>query len=156
LLILQRLKRRGAIPASLPVDLDSPMAEQATQLSLRFGALLRVTKRERGALRDGLRTVTTVAPSTRLSARLAGRVFPAVVISASGMATGGRVLHHLKAMLSDARHAVVLAGFQVAGTRKASLLAGESEIKIQGQWVPVQAGWRRSPASRAMPTPPSW
>jgi metallo-beta-lactamase family protein len=139
LLVLQRLKRSGAIPAQLPIFLDSPMAEQATQLYLRHGALLRVPKREREGLREGLRTIATVAQSTRLSARLAGRGYPAVVISASGMATGGRVLHHLKALLPDARHTVVLAGFQVAGTRGARLQAGEREIKIHGEWVPVRA-----------------
>jgi metallo-beta-lactamase family protein len=139
LLVLQRLKRSGEIPGSLPFYLDSPMAEQATRLYLKHGAQLRVPKRERETLCDGLRSVGTVAQSTRLSARLAGRGFPAVVISASGMATGGRVLHHLKAMAPDPRHAIVLPGFQAGGTRGARLVAGEREVKIHGEWVPVRA-----------------
>ena len=139
LLLLQRLKLRGAIPGSLPIYLDSPMAEQATALYLRHGAQLRVPRRERETLCDGLRLVPTMAQSARLSARLAGRGFPALVISASGMATGGRVLHHLKAVLPDPRHAVVLAGFQVGGTRGARLLAGERTLRIHGEDVAVRA-----------------
>lgn len=139
LLLLQRLKRQGVIPGSLPIYLDSPMAEQATALYLRHGAQLRVPKREREALCDGLRLVPTMAQSARLSARLAGRGFPALVISASGMATGGRVLHHLKAVLPDPRHAVVLAGFQVGGTRGARLLAGDRTLRIHGADIPVRA-----------------
>lgn len=139
LLLVQRLKQRGAIPSSLAVYLDSPMAQQATQLYLRHGALLRVPRAERAGLCDGLRQVATVAQSARLSAKLAGRGFPALVISASGMATGGRVLHHLKAMAPDPRHAIVLPGFQAGGTRGARLVAGEREVKIHGEWVPVRA-----------------
>lgn len=139
LLLLQRLKRRGRIPASMPIYLDSPMAVQATELYLRHGAQLRVPKRERETLCDGLRLVPTMAQSARLSARLAGRGFPVLVISASGMATGGRVLHHLKAALPDPRHTVVLAGFQVGGTRGARLLAGEPTLRIHGEDIPVRA-----------------
>jgi metallo-beta-lactamase family protein len=62
-----------------------------------------------------------------------------VIISASGMATGGRVLHHLKAMLPDERHHVVFAGFQVGGSRGARLVGGASEVKIHGENVSVRA-----------------
>jgi metallo-beta-lactamase family protein len=62
-----------------------------------------------------------------------------VIISASGMATGGRVLHHLKAMAPEPRHHIVFPGFQVAGTRGASLIAGATEVKIHGEYVPVRA-----------------
>ena len=135
LLVLQRLKAAGAIPAQLPIFLDSPMAIEATALYRRFGALLRISKREVQTLCDGVRLVTTVQQSQRLAAAR----YPAIVISASGMATGGRVLHHLKAMAPDARHSVVLAGFQVGGTRGARLMAGERELKIHGEMVPVRA-----------------
>jgi len=135
LLVLQRLKAAGAIPAQLPIFLDSPMAVEATALYLRFGSLLRMPKREVQSLCDGVRMVTTVQQSMRLSAAR----YPAVVISASGMATGGRVLHHLKAMAPDAKHSIVLAGFQVGGTRGAKLMAGERELKIHGEMVPVRA-----------------
>lgn len=64
---------------------------------------------------------------------------PAVIISASGMATGGRVVHHLKAFLPDHRNTILLAGYQAAGTRGAALLGGAREVKIHGEYVPVRA-----------------
>jgi metallo-beta-lactamase family protein len=62
-----------------------------------------------------------------------------IIISASGMATGGRVLHHLKAFAPDPRNMIILAGFQAAGTRGASLAEGAPSIKIHGAYVPVRA-----------------
>ena len=64
---------------------------------------------------------------------------PAIVISSSGMATGGRVLHHLKAALPDPRNAVLLVGFQAAGTRGRQLVDGAPAVKIHGQLIPVHA-----------------
>ena len=62
-----------------------------------------------------------------------------IIISASGMATGGRILHHLKYFLPNARHTVILSGFQAAETRGARLAKGEKQIKIFGNFVPVEA-----------------
>jgi metallo-beta-lactamase family protein len=135
LLVLQRLKAAGAIPRGLPVFLDSPMATQATALYRRHRELLRVDAAEIEHLLDGVRVVTTPLESSRLS-RLR---YPAVIISASGMATGGRVLHHLKALAPDPRHHIVFPGFQVAGSRGAHLVAGATEVKIHGEYVPVRA-----------------
>ncbi len=135
LLVLQRLRRSGRIPAQMPIFLDSPMAIAATELYRRHGRLLRVGAAEQRGLCDGVRLVEKAAQSMRLSATR----YPAVIISASGMATGGRVLHHLKHLLPDQRHAVVFAGFQVGGTRGARLVAGEPEVKIHGEMVPVRA-----------------
>jgi metallo-beta-lactamase family protein len=135
LLVLQRLKAAGKLPRGLPIFLDSPMATQATTLYRRHRDLLRVDGAEIEALLDGVRVVTTPLESSRLS-RLR---YPAVIISASGMATGGRVLHHLKALAPDARHHNVFAGFQVAGSRGAHLVAGATEVKIHGEYVPVRA-----------------
>jgi metallo-beta-lactamase family protein len=64
---------------------------------------------------------------------------PMIIISASGMATGGRVLHHLKHYIGDPRNTVLLAGFQAAGTRGARLVHGETEVKIHGHLYPVRA-----------------
>jgi len=64
---------------------------------------------------------------------------PCVVISASGMATGGRVLHHLKALAPDPRNTILFSGFQAPGTRGAQLLAGARDVKIHGEWVAVRA-----------------
>jgi metallo-beta-lactamase family protein len=135
LLVLQRLRRAGDIPPSLPIFVDSPMATAATEVTLRHAKLLRVAPRELSRLKDGVRFVETGAQSQRLS-RLR---YPSVIISASGMATGGRVLHHLAAMAPHARHHLVFPGFQVAGTRGARILAGASEVKIFGEMIPVRA-----------------
>ena len=135
LLVLQRLKSSGEIPAKLPIFLDSPMAIQATELYRRHRRLLRVPQAETQRMTDGVRMVTTAAQSQAL----ARSRYPSVIISASGMATGGRVLHHLKALLPDPRHHVVFAGFQVAGSRGAKLLGGDTLCKIHGEYVPVRA-----------------
>ena len=135
LLVLQRLRAGGLVPRSLPIFLDSPMATEATTLYRQHGKLLRVKPRELATLMDGVRIVADAAASMRLSAAR----FPRVVISASGMATGGRVLHHLKMLAPDERNAIVFAGFQVGGSRGARLVAGERETKIHGEFVPVRA-----------------
>jgi metallo-beta-lactamase family protein len=75
----------------------------------------------------------------RQSAELTGSRIPAIVISSSGMATGGRVLSHMKAALPNPRNTVLFAGFQAAGTRGRKLLDGEREIKIHGELVQVNA-----------------
>jgi metallo-beta-lactamase family protein len=135
LLVLQRLRAAGRVPQRLPIFVDSPMATEATALYRRHAALLRPPRREIDSLTGGVRLVGTAAESMRL----ARSPYPSVIISASGMATGGRVLQHLKALAPDPRHHVVFAGFQVAGSRGAALIAGAREVKIHGQYVPVRA-----------------
>ncbi|MBL8304803.1 MAG: MBL fold metallo-hydrolase, partial [Ideonella sp.] len=93
LLVLQRLKAAGEIPADLPVCLDSPMATTATTLYQRHRKLLRVPAREVVGLTDGVTLVADAVASQKLTRSR----WPKVIIAASGMATGGRVLHHLKA-----------------------------------------------------------
>ena len=135
LLAIQRLKAAGDLPASLPVALDSPMAIEATALYQKHRRGLRIGAAEAAGLDQGV----TLVASAAASMRLASRKMPMVILAASGMATGGRVLHHLKRMAPDPRHAIVFPGFQVGGTRGARLLAGESEVKIHGEWWPVRA-----------------
>lgn len=84
---------------------------------------------------DAVRIVNSAEESKAL-ARL--RV-PAVIIAASGMATGGRVLHHLKNIAPDPRNHILFVGYQAGGTRGAHLVAGETEVKIHGEWVEVRA-----------------
>jgi metallo-beta-lactamase family protein len=135
MLVLQRLKAAGEIPQDTPVFLDSPMATAATTLYQKHRKLLRLSPREANTLCDGVTVVTTPQQSEKVSRTR----WPSVIISASGMATGGRVLHHLKAMAPNPRHAIVFPGFQVAGTRGAKLVEGASEVKIFGEYVAVKA-----------------
>lgn len=132
---LQTLREAGEIPRDMPVYLDSPMAIQATALYQRHRRLLRLSAREASALTDGVTMVTTPQQSEKLTRER----YPCVIISASGMATGGRVLHHLKAMAPNPKNHIAFAGFQVAGTRGAKLVAGERDVKIHGEYVAVKA-----------------
>jgi metallo-beta-lactamase family protein len=84
---------------------------------------------------DRFRTIKSPQESKELTASTA----PAIVISSSGMAEGGRVLHHLKDALPDARNTVLLAGYQAVGTRGWRLTQGEAQVKIHGEWIPVRA-----------------
>lgn len=131
---LHRLSRDGKIP-DLPVFLDSPMASRATEVFLRHADALRVGG---AAFREALATVEVVE-SVRESKRIDHLPYPRIIVSASGMATAGRVLHHLKALAPDPRNTILLAGFQAAGTRGADLAAGAGEVKIHGAYVPVRA-----------------
>lgn len=135
LLVLQRLKAAGEIPADLPVYLDSPMATTATALYQRHRKLLRVPAREVAGLTDGITLVADAVASQKLTRSR----WPKVIIAASGMATGGRVLHHLKAMAPNPRHHIVFPGFQVGGTRGAALVGGAASVKIHGEYVAVKA-----------------
>ena len=136
LLCLQRLKAAGDIPEDLPVFLDSPMATAATTLYQTHRKQLRLSAREAETLCEGVTIVTTPQQSEKLSRTR----YPHVIISASGMATGGRVLHHLKAMAPNPRNHIVFPGFQVAGTRGAKLVGGATDVKIFGEYVAVKAG----------------
>jgi metallo-beta-lactamase family protein len=135
MLVMQRLKAAGEVPEDLPVFLDSPMATAATVLYQKHRRLLRLSPREANTLCDGVTIVTTPQQSEKVSRAR----YPSVIISASGMATGGRVLHHLKAMAPNPKHSIVFPGFQVAGTRGAKLVAGDTEVKIFGEYVAVKA-----------------
>lgn len=131
---IHRLKAQGQIP-DLPVFLDSPMAIDATEMFRRHAGEHRIGPGEAEAMCRAVRYVTTPEESKALSAL---RV-PMVLISASGMATGGRVLHHLKAFAPDHRNSILFTGYQAGGTRGASLLAGAATVKIHGDYVPVRA-----------------
>ncbi len=129
-----RLKAAGRLRLT-PIYLDSPMAIDATDL------LCRHPKDHRLSAED-CRAACGVATYTRdveESKRLSSNSMPKVIISASGMATGGRVLHHLKAYGPDPRNTVLLAGYQAAGTRGEALQSGARELKIHGKLVPIRA-----------------
>lgn len=131
---LARLKQAGRIP-DLPIYLNSPMAAEATRLYARHHAEHRLSPQDCEAAFGAVRIVATVEESERLNHLR----WPSVIVSASGMATGGRVLHHLKAYAPDARNAIVFTGFQAQGTRGAALVHGAPAVKIHGEYVPVRA-----------------
>jgi metallo-beta-lactamase family protein len=135
---MQQLRAAGEISKDMPIYLDSPMAIEATALYQRHHKLMRITASEAAALTDGITLVSKPQQSERLTSNL-HRGYPRIIISASGMATGGRVLHHLKAMAPDPKHHIVFPGFQVAGTRGSTLVNGGREVKIHGQYIAVKA-----------------
>jgi metallo-beta-lactamase family protein len=141
---IARLKQRQAIP-NLPIFLNSPMATDVTRIYLAHGGEHRLSPGECAAMG----AVATIVNSAEDSKALNMRTGPMLIISASGMATGGRVLHHLEAFASDRRNLILLAGFQAGGTRGASLLAGGKAIKIHGHMVEVRAEVRQLSSASA-------
>jgi metallo-beta-lactamase family protein len=131
---LQRLEDEKRIPI-LPVYVDSPMA----------GAALQFYARRANELDDwspkGLFATTrlTIVTSPQQSMDLVASHKPAIVISSSGMATGGRVLHHLAATLPDPRHTILFVGYQAAGTRGRALCDGAKTVRIHGRDITVAA-----------------
>jgi metallo-beta-lactamase family protein len=134
LYFLAKLKRAGSIP-NIPMYLNSPMATHVTDAFIKFRPLHKLTGLECEELRGAVKYIESVEESKALNESKG----PMVIISASGMATGGRILHHLKAFAPDRNNSIVLTGFQAAGTRGEALLSGVKEVKIHGQMVPVQA-----------------
>lgn len=128
------LKARGAIH-QIPVFLDSPMAGDVTRIYHRHRSEHRLSPEECDAMCHAATFVNSPDESKVLSARKG----PMVIISASGMATGGRVVHHLKAFAPDRRNTILFAGYQAGGTRGAKILAGDPSIRIHGEDVPVRA-----------------
>ncbi len=128
------LKQSGRIP-DLPVFLDSPMAIDTTAIYQRHHGEHRLSAEDCRHMGQVARFCRTVEQSRALNELN----YPAIIISASGMATGGRVLHHLRNHLGDHRCSIVFAGYQAGGTRGARLVAGERSIRIFGQDVNVNA-----------------
>ena len=129
------LKADGRIPHSLPVYLDSPMAIHSTELFPRHLGEHRLNAAECRAMAHA--AVMTRTPDE--SKAIAQQHGPKVILSASGMATGGRVLHHLVQYLGHHRNMVILTGYQAPGTRGATLASGGGTLRIHGQDIPVKA-----------------
>lgn len=147
LMALRSLTESGKIPP-IPVFLDSPMARTA------LGFYVRAVAEGDHEIRDAIVGKPEVFDPGDLSitesvddSKAINRVRPPfIVISASGMATGGRVLHHLKRVLPDPKSAVVLVGYQASGTRGRRLLDGEDRVKMHGEFWPVRAEVAAVPA----------
>ncbi|MBS0290830.1 MAG: MBL fold metallo-hydrolase [Proteobacteria bacterium] len=128
------LKRKNAIP-DIPVFLDSPMATHATKIFCRYPDELRLDQNQCYDVCKVATYIHTVEESKNLDSQR----LPIIIISASGMATGGRVLHHLKAFAPDSRNTILFSGYQAGGTRGARIVNGEREVKIHGQLIPIRA-----------------
>ena len=137
---LGNLERAARIPA-LQVLVDSPMACDATPIYMAHANEhdfeMQTIEANGGTALTTSRTrfVRSAAESKTLNA-IEG---PAIIISASGMATGGRILHHLAHRLPDPKNSILFVGYQAEGTRGRRLMNGETEVKIHGQMVPVRA-----------------
>ena len=129
------LKASNAIAKDTPVYLNSPMAVDATAIFNHFKDEHRLTHEQSQALCHTAHIVNSVDESKRLNTSKG----PMIILSASGMASGGRVVHHLKAFAPDPKNTVLFVGFQAAGTRGAAMLDGAESIKIHGEYVPVRA-----------------
>jgi len=129
------LKMRGDLPTSLPVFLDSPMAVHTTYLFDQHRQDHKLSREDTRALTHS----ATMVNSTDESRALANRHGPMVILSASGMATGGRVLHHLELYAGNHRNMILLTGYQAAGTRGATLASGAKSVRIHGRDVEVKA-----------------
>lgn len=140
--ILRVLMAQGRIP-ELSIYLDSPMAVNATNIYADFATEHDLSEAQLAGPQSAfngrnVHLVRTSAESKRLN-QLPG---PAVIISSSGMMTGGRILHHLRQRLPDERNTVVLGGFMAAGTRGRSLQDGVPTLRMHGQNIPVRAAIR--------------
>lgn len=140
LFTLRELEQRGEIPP-IPVFVDSPMAVDATPIYLAHREdhdddMIRRIAAGEEPLRPARLTFCRSPEQSKAINAVTG---PCVILSASGMATGGRVLHHLKRRLPDPRNTVLLVGFQAVGTRGWSLQSGAATLRMHGEDVPVKA-----------------
>jgi metallo-beta-lactamase family protein len=146
---IRRLEQERKIPV-LPVYVDSPMATEALRhYTARVSELdpdMKSTRKDVSTFATGrFQTIASPQQSKELTASRR----TAIVISASGMATGGRVLHHMAAALPDARSTVLFVGYQAAGTRGRLLVDGAREVKIHGQLIGVNARIARNDSMSA-------
>jgi metallo-beta-lactamase family protein len=134
LYLVSQLKKENKIP-DIPVYLDSPMAVDATDLYCDFASEHRVSAPECKLMFKEARVINTPDESKALDHDFT----PKIIITASGMASGGRVVHHLKTFVTDPRNTVLFEGYQAAGTRGEAMVRGAEHIKIHGEEYPVRA-----------------
>jgi metallo-beta-lactamase family protein len=136
---IKKLEDEQRIPI-LPVYLDSPMANDALEFYGNRARELDAAFMENGGRLAGFMTRRfTSVTSTQQSKDVTRSTKSAIVISASGMATGGRVLHYLRATLPDPRNTILFVGYQAAGTRGRQLVDGVKQVKIHGRFIDVHA-----------------
>jgi metallo-beta-lactamase family protein len=134
MLHLSRLMDQGRLP-EVPIFVNSPMAANASSLYAKYQEDQRVSPADFEGMYSRAKLVRSVDQSIALNEGSG----PMIIISAAGMLTGGRVLHHLVAFGQDANNAIVLSGFQAGGTRGADLAAGEKTIRVFGVDIDIKA-----------------
>jgi metallo-beta-lactamase family protein len=132
--LLADLTVAGRIPA-VPTFLNSPMGIAATQAFLDHPEAHRLSRSACEALADRATFVRDVEESKALNRRGG----PMILIAGSGMATGGRILHHLEAFGPDPNNGILLVGYQAAGTRGEAIASGAPDVKIHGEQIPIRA-----------------
>lgn len=132
---IYKLKQEKRLSNHIPIYLDSPMAQNVTTLWNHYPEEHRLTKEECSKVCSIAEYVQTPQDSKRLNSS----PFPSIIISASGMAEGGRILHHLAHYAPKEENTILFTGFQAGGTRGDRMLKGEKEIKIHGHMVPIRA-----------------
>lgn len=137
---LRTLQERGELP-DVPVFVDSPMATDAVRLYCKYSGEhnLRTDELQNPSLCSIQTRNTTMVKDVEASKLLNRRQGPMIIISSSGMATGGRVVHHIKQRLGDSRNLILLVGYQAIGTRGRTLLDGAPYLKMHGEIHPVRA-----------------
>lgn len=131
---LHKLKQQKKIP-NIPVFLDSPMAINATQILLKYFDEHRLSPQQCKQICDSVNYINSREESQELDHQQISKI----IISASGMMTGGRILHHLKQYGPDEKSSILITGFQAEGTRGARLLQHETQLKIHGKIIPIHA-----------------
>lgn len=134
LYLLYRLKEKGQIP-DIPIYLDSPMAQDATEIMLKHTNEHKLSKE----LCKDVCSVAHYIQTPKESEELHRHPLPMVIISASGMVEGGRVLDHIRRFAPSHRNSIIFAGFQAPMTRGDRILRGAKEVKIYGKMVPIRA-----------------
>lgn len=132
--LISELKKAGAIP-TVPIYLNSPLGINATKIYADHAGEHRLSKSQCGDMFN----VAEFIRSEEASRALNTNEGPCIILAGSGMATGGRVVHHLRTLLPDPKNTVLLAGFQAPGTRGEALRNGADDLKIFGEYVPVRA-----------------
>lgn len=134
LLILNTLREERSIP-NIPIYLDTPMGIDVTALYLHHRDWHSLSDAECRTMMNNVHVIRDFNQTLRVL----DKPGPKIVIAGSGMVTGGRVLYYLQRLIGEAQNTVLLVGFQAPGTRGSLLLSGASEIKMQGNYYPVQA-----------------
>jgi metallo-beta-lactamase family protein len=131
--LINQLKKNNRIP-NLPVYMDSPMGAEATSIFRRYPLWHKLSKDECGAFVNDV----TIIRKFEDTINVADQPGPKIVIAASGMLTGGRVLYYLEKYLQSKKNTILFTGYQSEGTRGRAILNGAHEVKIHGTYVPIR------------------